>query len=118
MDGVKKKILIVDDDEEFDARLAEKISLSGMQPVVTVSGEEALSYIQSHDVDFIILDFIMPEMDGFKFYHTLTRDLRKVIPTVVLTNLTHVDDSEGLDVYVKSQTSLDEFVGMIEKRLG
>lgn len=116
MDEEKKKILIVDDDTEFDTLLAEKISLSGMTPVTAVTGQEALDYIKTNEVSFIILDFIMPEMDGAQFYRMLTHDMRKVIPTIVLTNLSSTKIGD-LEIFTKSGTNLDTLVEKIKKRL-
>jgi DNA-binding response OmpR family regulator len=113
-----KKVLIIDDDRQFDDKLAEKIKVSGMVPVIMVSGKEALDYIENNTVDFIILDFVMPEMDGDEFYHKFRRDMRKNIPTVVLTNFSTIKPSQDLELYVKSDTDLDEFVRKIKERLG
>lgn len=113
----KKKILIVDDDTEFDAQLAEQIKLADMEPVVAVTGQEALDYLAVNNVDFIILDFVMPEMDGYAFNHAVKHDMRKNIPTVVLTNLTNVGEIEGLKVYIKSETNLFDFVKKISSTL-
>ncbi|MFI5265496.1 MAG: PleD family two-component system response regulator [Candidatus Levyibacteriota bacterium] len=113
----KKKILIVDDDTDFDTKLAEKIKGAGMEPIITLSGKEALEYLAVNNVDLIILDFVMPEMDGYAFYHTLKHDMRKNIPTVVLTNLSSIENAEGLAVYTKSETNLDDFVKEVSASL-
>lgn len=110
----KKKILIIDDDTEFNVRLSEKIRQAGMEPIITITGQEALDYLVAHnDVDFIVLDFVMPEMDGLEFYHALKHDMRKNIPTVMLTNLSSVENTEGLEVYTKTAIGLDDLVGKI-----
>lgn len=116
MDEDKKKILIIDDDTEFDSLLSEKISLAGMTPVTAVTGQEALDYIKANKVDFIILDFIMPGMDGAEFYRTLTHDMRKIIPAIVLTNLSSTSIGD-LEVFTKAGTNLDELVDKIKKKL-
>ena len=109
----KKKVLIIDDDTEFDEKLSEKIRFFGMEPIVTVTGQEALDYVSANKVDFIVLDFVMPDMDGLEFYHALKHDMRKNIPTVILTNLSNVENTEGLEVYTKTAINLDDFVGKI-----
>lgn len=113
----KKKILIVDDDIEFSANLAERIRLAGMEPIVMVTGQEALDFLSLNNADFIILDFVMPEMDGYAFNYAVKHDMRKNIPTVVLTNLTSVKGMEGLEVYIKSETNLSDFVKKISASL-
>ena len=111
------RILVVDDDAEFTNRLAEKIKSAGLIPIVMVSGKEALDYLVTNNVDFIILDFIMPGMDGYTFYHILKHDMRKDIPAIVLTNLSGGKDTEDLEVFIKTETDLDDLVGRIKTRV-
>lgn len=119
MEEKMKKVMVIDDDTEFTTRLAQKLKDVRLEPVVMLSGKEALDYLEVHnDIDFIILDFIMPNMDGYTFSHVLTHDLRKNIPTVVLTNFPETEKGEeGLEVYVKNETDLDVFVQKIKQRL-
>ena len=114
----KKTVLIIDDDAQFLNSLSIKFKEAGMNTVTALTGKEALNYIQDNPVDFIILDFIMPEMDGFEFYHTMRYDLRKNIPTIVLTNLTGSQNNQGLEVFVKNKTDLDTLVGKIKNKVG
>lgn len=114
-----KKVMVIDDDTEFTTKLAQKLKDVRLVPVVMLSGAEALDYLGKYnDISFIILDFIMPNMDGYTFSHVLTHDLRKSIPTVILTNFPESETGEGsLEVYVKSETDLDQFVQKIKQRL-
>jgi len=112
-----KTILIVDDDSEFTSKLSETVKASGMTPIVMVTGKEALDYLVTNTVDFIILDFIMPGMDGYTFYHILKHDMRKDIPAIVLTNLAGGKDTDDLEVFIKTETNLDELVSKIKNRV-
>ena len=112
-----KKILIVDDDSEFSGRLAAAVTAAGLTPIVMVTGREALDYLVTNTVDFIILDFIMPGMDGYTFYHILRHDMRKDIPAIVLTNLSGGKDTEDLEVFIKTETDLPELVSKIKNRV-
>ncbi len=114
----KKLLLIVDDDKAFADQLYEKAQKAGFNVHVAASGKEALDFIADHTVDFIILDFIMPEMDGYTFYHILTHDMRKQIPAVVLTALSRLDSSkEGPKIFEKSETDLDELMNHVKETL-
>ncbi|MGE5041486.1 MAG: two-component system response regulator [Candidatus Levyibacteriota bacterium] len=114
----KKKVLLIDDDAQFTSGLQEKIRNAGMEVFAAKSGKEALDYLVEHEVDFIILDFIMPEMDGYTFHHILTHDMKKDIPTIILTNLEGSEDSEQkLEVFTKAGTDLDALIGKIKDRL-
>ena len=116
-EDTNKKILIVDDDVEFTNRFSERVEASGLHAVVAVTGKEALDYLTEHEVSFIVLDFVMPEMDGYTFYHILKHDMRKNIPTVILTNMAGTQDADDLEVFIKSETNLDELIGKIKSRV-
>ncbi len=117
MEG-KKKILVVDDDVKYSAELADKIRTAGLDVFIARSGKEALDYISENTVDFIILDFIMPEMDGYTFYHILTHDMRKQIPAIILTSLKgNQDKNQDLEVFVKPDTDLGVLVDKIKSHL-
>lgn len=110
--------MIVDDDVKFADELADKIKSAGMEVFIARSGKEALDYLVDNTIDFIILDFIMPEMDGYTFFHILTHDMRKQIPTVILTSLTGSQDKEqNLEVFVKADTDLAVLVDKIKAHL-
>lgn len=113
----QKTVLLIDDDTEFTGALSSKFEAAGFAVHVAISGKEALSYIENHDVSFIVLDFVMPEMDGLEFYHTLKHDMRKSIPTIILTNFSGNQNTEDLEVYVKSETDMDQLVGKIKDRV-
>jgi len=118
MEPQVKKVLIIDDDLNFADVLAAKVNSAGMKAVVMATGKEALDYLTTHTADFIIVDFIMPEMDGYTFSHVLEHDLRKSIPTVILTNFPEQKHApQDLEVYVKTEVNLDEFVSKIKQRL-
>lgn len=112
-----KKILIIDDDAEFTDRLSEAVKNAGLIPIVMITGKEALDYLVTNTVDFIILDFIMPGMDGYTFYHILKHDMRRDIPAIVLTNLAGGKDTEDLEVFIKNETDLGELIGKIKNRV-
>lgn len=116
-EAIKKTVLIIDDDTQFAGELSVKFEAAGFKTVNAVTGEEALSYVRDNPVDYIVLDFIMPEMDGYQFYHTMRYDLRKNIPTIVLTNLAGNKNDQGLEVFVKNQTDLDSLVNNIKEKL-
>ena len=58
------KILLVDDEEEFVTTLAERRELRGLQARVALNGEAALQMIETDTPQIVILDVMMPVMDG------------------------------------------------------
>lgn len=114
----KKKVMLIDDDVEFVNKFSEKLRAAGLEVVSSLSGKDALDYLAHHeDVDFIVLDFIMPEMDGYSFYKKLKSDLKRDIPAIVLTNLSGSEANSDLEVYEKLQTDLDVLAASIKNRL-
>ncbi len=112
-----KKVLIIDDDTEFTKKFADSITSAGLEPVIALTGKEALDYLTEHEVAFIVLDFVMPEMDGYTFHHILTHDMRKNIPTIVLTNMPGTKDDDNLEVFIKSETNFEDLAGKIKARV-
>jgi len=60
------KLLVVDDDRDIVEMLQKKLSAEGYDIVIAFDGEEALSKIKERDPDIILLDLVMPKMNGFE----------------------------------------------------
>lgn len=80
------RVLIVDDDEILATRLAEEFQEQGIETVTASNGQKALDYLDENEVDFMILDIIMPEKTGFEVLMEL-QNKQKKIRTVVNSNL-------------------------------
>lgn len=78
-----QKILIVDDDREISALLAEYLEKNGYRAVTAGDGKAMLKALQEHRIDLIVLDLNLPGEDGL----TLCRNLRShsTIPVIMLT---------------------------------
>lgn len=92
MEG-KPKILVVDD-EERNLRLMEALLIPlGFEVLLATDGEEALRKVQEDPPDVILLDIMMPKMDGFEVARRLKKDEgTKIIPIVMVTSLREVED--------------------------
>jgi DNA-binding NtrC family response regulator len=80
----EKRALIVDDDENQVAALAQMTASFGIQSLTAVDGQDALEKLSAGDVDVILTDLMMPRMDGFEFLRHLSRH-GNATPTIVLT---------------------------------
>jgi len=60
------KVLIVDDEKDFLDIIAERIGARGMDVSTASSAEEALNMVEAESYDVVIMDFMMPALDGFK----------------------------------------------------
>jgi len=83
----RKQVLVVDDDPLVVRVLQEPLKQAGYQVAVASHGLEALQKVKESRPDLIILDILMPLMDGFKVARFLKFDKRfKDIPIIVLTS--------------------------------
>ena len=91
---VQETVLIVDD-EPVNAALLKACSLrAGYRPIVAASGEEALESVERESVDLVLLDVIMPGMDGMQVLETLRQSYsQQDLPVIMVTGL---DDSTDL----------------------
>ena len=118
------KIVVADDDRMF-RKAAETTLLRQGYAVTTASdGEEALQLIRSERPDIIVLDLIMPKLQGFDVLQVLRQDsITAAIPVIVLSSLTQEQDKqEALDLgavayFNKATCSLGELVKQVEATL-
>ncbi len=120
-----KKILIVEDERPLREVLCDKFEANGFKAFKAKDGKEGLAVALKEHPDIILLDIIMPKMDGMTVLKKLREDKRgKDIPVILLTNL--ADDQkvaeateEGVYGYlVKSDWKIADVVKMVEERLG
>jgi CheY-like chemotaxis protein len=85
----KKARILVVDDEPVNVKLLEVHLMTDGYEVITASGgKEALEKIASDTVDLILLDVMMPELDGYEVTRRLKSDEKtRLIPIVLLTSL-------------------------------
>jgi CheY-like chemotaxis protein len=114
-----RKILIVDDEVEILERLSHLLTGSGWNVITAPPGREALKQVRSGKPDAIVLDMIMPEMDGFEVARALKSDpIYRTIPILAATTLYGRGDRErclaaGCDDYVAKPFTVEQ----LEQRL-
>jgi two-component system cell cycle response regulator len=96
----RKKILVVDDDPKNVKLLAAKLAREKFEVLRAFSGAEALQTVQREHPDLILLDVMMPEMDGYEVSQTLKVDpATEHIPIILVTALDGSEDKiKGFDV--------------------
>ena len=99
----KQKILVVDDEASIRRILETRLKMAGYNVVTAEDGEEAVELFNKTNPDIVILDVMMPKMDGYG----VTREIRRVsdIPIIILTALGDVSEritglELGADDYV------------------
>ncbi|MDQ7814946.1 MAG: response regulator [Patescibacteria group bacterium] len=122
---MKKKVLIIEDDGFLASIYAQKLELSGYEVAFATNGEDGLKLAQKDRPDLVLLDLLMPRMDGFEVLEKIKADeATKGIKVLVLSNLGQKEDVErclklGAEGYVIKAHSLpDETVKRIQEILG
>lgn len=84
----KKKILVVDDDAAIVQILSDKLNKEGFVPIAAADGEEGLKMAESQHPDLILLDLLMPKMDGLEVMKKLreSSEWGKRLPIMIITN--------------------------------
>lgn len=120
----KKKILIVEDDKFLGKMLSKMLEGSSYYISIASSGKEALTKAVSENPDLILLDIMLPDLDGFDILQSLkNNEATNKIPVVILSNLGQPEDVEQgrklgvIDYIVKSDFSLDDVVKKVGKYL-
>jgi two-component system cell cycle response regulator len=86
------RVLVVDDDEDSRRLLTHLLERTGCQVVAADSGRAAIQALSSHEVDVVLLDVMMPKMDGFEVCRELKRTPATATLPVIL--ITAKDDME------------------------
>ena len=124
MTDKKAKVLIVDDDAFLSGIYATKLELEGFEVVSARDGEDGLKAAAKEMPDLILLDVLMPKLDGFEVLKRLKADAAvKAIPVIMLTNLGQKEDIEkgmqegAADYLIKAHFVPAEAVEKIKKVL-
>ena len=111
------KILIVDDEDLIRSVIKEYCTNNGYETDEAASGKDALEKLKTTDYDLMVLDIMMPEMDGFTMLKELP--IEKRIPTIVLSARGEEYDKLsgfdlGIDDYVNKPFSPKELIARIK----
>ena len=123
--NIKKKILIVEDEEMLYNLLERKLSREGYSIEVAVDGEEGLEKMRVNKPDLILLDIVMPKKDGFEVMAEMQKDGNlKDIPIVIISNSgqpVELDKAKKLganDWLIKTEFDPQEVIEKVKKQIG
>jgi two-component system alkaline phosphatase synthesis response regulator PhoP len=121
---MNKKILFIEDERALQDSLSEALKKEGFVVLSALDGKTGLEIAEKEKPDLILLDLILPRMDGFVVLEKLKEKKEtKDIPVIVLTNLEEIKSVERVMVLgakgylVKSYYSLEDLVDKIKKEI-
>lgn len=123
----KKIILIVEDETSLRNALRDKLTREGFTILEAKNGEKGMEVALRERPDLILLDLIMPKMDGMTMLRKLRAENKwgKHVPVIILTNLTSADEQRNRDItelepsyyFVKADLTLEDVVAKVRERL-
>jgi two-component system alkaline phosphatase synthesis response regulator PhoP len=118
-----KKILVVDDEVDLVETVRFSLEMEGFDVLVSNNGEDALNQARKEKPDLIILDLMLPKLDGYKVCRLLKFDERyKHIPILMLTAKTQEKDKvlgkeTGADEYITKPFEMDYLMEKVKAYL-
>ena len=120
MDEKKKRILIVEDEKNIAYTLAYNIMQAGYTCDIATDGEEGLNKALTDTYDLILLDLMLPKMDGF----TVCKNVRQKLSTPIIILTARVEEADkimgldtGADDYVTKPFSINELLSRIRANI-
>ncbi|MCX8118579.1 MAG: response regulator [Desulfobacterota bacterium] len=116
----QKKILVVDDELDLVETLRFSLELEGFEVLVAHNGEDGLNLARKENPDLILLDLMLPKLDGYKVCRLLKFDERyKHIPILMLTAKTQEKDKAmgletGANEYITKPFDMDELIKKVK----
>ena len=118
-----KRVLIVDDEPDIVESIKFNLELENIECMEAYDGEEAFSKAQKENPDLIVLDIMLPRINGYQIARLLKFDESyKHIPIIMLTARTQKTDIElgnesGADEYITKPFDMDMLVALVKKYL-
>jgi CheY-like chemotaxis protein len=109
-------VLIVEDDEDLREMMAQMLTLEGFESAAVANGREALEYLQDAEKpDVILLDLMMPVMDGWEFRRQQQADPAIApVPVIVLSALDQARASTlEADAFLKKPLDFDHLLSLV-----
>ena len=115
----KKKILVVEDEADLVKAIELRLTKEGFDVITSLDGEDALKKARTENPDLLILDLMLPKIDGYKVCRLLKFDQKyKDVPVIMLTARVEERDRNlgmemGADEYITKPFEWDNLLGKI-----
>ena len=126
MDEKPKKILVVEDETAMRQIVVRKLSAAGLTVVEAGDGKEAIEKWQTEKPDIVLLDLMLPKIDGFEVLSTMRKYHERTVantPVIVLSNLFSKEDVQKTknftveDFFVKAYHTTEEILDRVQEVL-
>lgn len=120
----KKKVLVVEDEAELTGAIQIRLEQAGYEVLIAYDGQEALEKARTENPDLIVLDLMLPKIDGYKVCRMLKFDEKyKKIPVVMLTARAQEKDENlgyevGADAFITKPFKYQVLLAKIAELLG
>lgn len=121
-ESTKKKILIIEDERAMARALELKLTHEGFEAITANNGEVGLALADQGKFDLILLDLVMPKMDGFSVLEAL-QVRHSTVPVIVSSNLSQPEDEQrakalgAAGFIIKSNTPISTIIELIKAQL-
>ena len=121
MEQTTKKVLIVDDEHDIVETLQFILESEGISCITAYDGEDALNKAKSEGPDLIILDVMLPKINGYKVCRLLKFDAKyKSIPILMVTARSQEEDKAigketGADEYITKPFNIEDLIKTVKK---
>lgn len=116
MVGIAYRILVVDDDREIVETLAHRLVREGYEVVTAFDGEEAVNKVKTDNPDIILLDLLMPKMNGFEALKEIREKFRdRWRPIIIISAKTELESVKECykmeaDHYLTKPASMEDIL--------
>lgn len=121
---MKKKILVIEDEKTLRLLIVQILTEDGFEVEEATDGEEGIRKVKESKPDLILLDLLLPGINGFKVLEEIKKDrFLKLIPVIIFSNLGQTEEIErglklgAVDYLIKANFTLDEVVNRVKKVL-
>lgn len=116
-----KNVLIIEDDEFLRGLINKKLTAEGFTMISAIDGEEGIKKAKEEKPDLILLDLVLPNVDGFEVLSKIKADpVSSLIPVIILSNLSQKEDIDkgaklgAVDYIIKAQFTPEEIVDKVK----
>ncbi len=120
---MEARILVVDDDPAIRQLLTDVLEMDGHVVAVAVDGHDGVRAFEVLQPDFVVLDVMMPGLDGYGVLRAIRRQEGEPVPVLMLTAAADADSAargwvDGVDYYLAKPFTADSVLDLVEDALG